>query len=634
MILCNSPPFGKRLQIETTITKIPSSAKHAATVGAQMTVFPFNSAADANALSNRRLAAVVFVDIVGYSVLMAQDETRTHARWMTLLNEIIRPRAGRYHGKVVKSTGDGVLAEFPSALDAVEWSLDLQKRIQAEITREAGTLAPIALRIAVHLGDVMTTEDDIYGDGVNIAARLLEYAEPGGIVLSEAVYDLVRGTLRSPVRDLGLLQLKNFENPVRAHAVDPETRIPPVQIRSRAGAFPSIAVLPLKNLSGDPSDDYFAEGIVEDIVTSLSGLHELLVISRTSTMAYAGRQVDIRDVGRALGVRYVMTGSVRRSPRLVRVSVQLGDALSGASLWGDTSEVPPGGELFDVQDRIVWQIVGGIAPHVRSAELQRAMRKRPESFTAYDCTLRALAIINSLNVSTFAEALQFLEKAMAEDPNFAMAAAWAARWHSLNIGQGWSSNRSGDNARAAEFARRAVELDRQNAMALATYGHLLSFLFHDYDSALMHFERALAASPNSALALMLSAGTLSYVGRGAEAVRNAEQALRLSPFDQCIAYFYNFLGLAHYANGSYDEAVKWTKMSAAENPRYTANLRYLTAALSALDRLDEARDVAASLLSCDPGFSLSRFEKTLQPFRVPEIGARYVEHLRRAGLPP
>jgi adenylate cyclase len=592
-----------------------------------------NSVADVNARGNRRLAAVAFADIVGYSVLMAQDEIRTHTRWMNLLNEIIRPKATKYHGKVVKSTGDGVLAEFPSALDAVEWSLDLQARIQAEITREAGTLPPIALRIAVHLGDVMTTEDDIYGDGVNVAARLLEYAEPGGVVLSEAVCDLVRGTLRSRVRDLGLVQLKNFESPVQAYALDPEIRILPVQIRSQGGALPSIAVLPLKNLSGDPSDDYFAEGIVDDIITSLSGLHELLVISRTSTMVYAGREVDIRHVGRALGVRYVMTGSVRRSPRLVRVSVQLGDALNGASLWGDTSEVPPG-ELFDVQDRIVWQIVGGIAPHVRSAELQRAMRKRPESFTAYDCTLRALAVINRLNPSTFAEALQFLEKAMAEDPNFAMAAGWAARWYSLNIGQGWSSNRSEDNARAAEFARRAVELDPQNAMALATHGHLLSFLFHDYDSALMHFERALAASPSSALALMLSAGTLSYVGRATEAVRNAERALRLSPFDQCIAYFYNFLGLAHYANGSYDEAVKWTKMSAAENPRYTANLRYLTAALSALDRLDEARDVAASLLRCDPNFSLSGFERTLQPFRVPDIGVRYVQHLRRAGLPP
>jgi adenylate cyclase len=598
-----------------------------------MPVVPFNSAASVDPRGSRRLAAVAFADIVGYSILMAQDETRTHARWMSLLNEIIRPKAKEYHGKVVKSTGDGVLAEFPSALDAVEWSMELQGRVQEHTTKEGGTLRPIALRIAVHLGDVMTTEDDIYGDGVNVAARLQEYAEPGGIVLSEAVYDLVRGTLGSRVRDLGLLQLKNFESPVRAYALNPEVPVLAAQLRPRESALPSIAVLPLRNLSGDPADDYFAEGIVEDIVTSLAGLHELLVISRTSTMAYAGRHIDIRDVGRALGVRYVMTGSVRRSPRLLRVSVQLGDAHSGASLWGDTSEVPPG-ELFDVQDRIVSQIVGGIAPHVQSAELQRALRKRPESFTAYDCTLRALSMINSLNPSTFTEALQFLKKAMAEDPNFAMAAAWAARWHSLNIGQGWSSNRVEDNAHAAEFARRAVELDRQNAMALATYGHLLSFLFHDYDSALTHFERALVAGPSSALALMLSAGTLSYIGRAAEAVRNAERALRLSPFDQCIAYFHNFLGLAHYANGSYDEAVRWTKMSMAENPRYTANLRYLTAALAALDRLDEAREVAASLLRCEPGFNLSRFEKTLQPFRDPDMKARYLQHLRRAGLPP
>ena len=350
-------------------------------------------------------------------------------------------------------------------------------------------------------------------------------------------------------------------------------------------------------------------------------------------MAYAQRQIDLRDVGRALGVRYVMTGSVRRSPRLVRVAVQLYDTDSGANLWGDTSEVSPG-DLFEVQDRIVWRIVAGIAPHVQSAELHRAMRKRPENFTAYDYTLRALAVINNLDARTFATARELLEQAMAEDPNFAMAAAWGARWYSVNIGQGWSTNRSQDAARAAELASRAIELDPHNAVALATYGHLRSYLFHDYDSALVYFERALLACPNSALALILSAGTLSYVGRGAEAVRNAEQALRLSPFDRSLAYYYTFLGLAHYACGSYTEAVKWTRMSTSENPRYTANLRFLIAALSALDRLDEARKVGTCLLHHEPGFTIGHYEQTLQPFRDPVIKQRYLEHLRRADLPP
>jgi len=490
----------------------------------------------------------------------------------------------------------------------------------------------IVFRIVVHLGDVVATDDDIYGDGVNVAARLLEHADPGGIVLSEAVFDLVRGSHGEHARDLGLVQLKNFERPVRAYALPPETSQPGGRLRSQDSTLPSIAVLPLQNLSGDPADYYFAEGIVEDIVVSLAGLRELMVISRTSTVTYARRETDVRDIGRALGVRYVMTGSVRRSPRLVRVAVQLSDAQTGASLWGDSSVVPPG-ELFEVQDRIVWRIVAGIAPHVRSAELQRAMRKRPESFTAYDYTLRALAVINSLNVETFKKAREFLEQAMAEDANFAMAAAWAARWHSLNVGQGWSANRAQEADRAAALASRAIELDPGNAVALATYGHLRSFLFHDYDSALVYFERALAACPNSSLALILSAGTLSYVGRAEEAVANAEQALRLSPFDASLFYYYTFLGLAHYANRSYEDAAKWLRMSASENPRYTANHRFLIAALAALDRLDEARRAATCLLRCEPDFTLSGYVRTIQPFRHPELKAVYLEHLGRVELP-
>jgi adenylate cyclase len=551
---------------------------------------------------------------------------------MSLLNQVLRPKAEAHRGQIVKSTGDGVLAEFPSALDAVEWSLDIQQHIETEAPARGSGVAPIIFRIAVHLGDIVSVADDIYGDGVNVAARLLEHTEPGEIVLSEAVYDLVRGSLSSRPRDLGLLTLKNFEKPVRAYALESQIDLLGSRLRAEDSRFPSIAVLPLQNLSGDPTDYYFSEGIVEDIVVSLAGLRELFVISRASTVVYAQRQTDVRDVGRTLGVRYVMTGSVRRSARLVRVSVQLCDAHSGASLWADTSEVSPG-ELFDVQDRIVRRIVAGIAPHVRSAELHRAMRKRPQSFSAYDYTLQALAVINSLHVATFTKAQEFLEKALVEDPDFAMAAAWSARWHSLNIGQGWSANRRADADRAAQLASRAIELDGHNALALATYGHLRSYLFHDYDTALVYFERALVACPNSSLALILSAGTLSYVGRTVEAVRNAEQALRLSPFDQSLFYYYTFLGLAHYAARSFEEAVKWTKMSASENPRYTANLRFLTAALAALNRLDEARGSAASLLRYEPEFTLARYEQTVQPFRDPCLKAQLLEDLARAGLP-
>jgi adenylate cyclase len=451
---------------------------------------------------DRRLAAVAFVDVVGYSVLMATDETRTHQAWMAILDSVIRPQTAERRGTIVKSTGDGVLVEFPSALDAVEWALAVQRGVPTSATEDDRPVALLSLRISVHLGDIITTDFDVFGDGVNVAARLQEFAPAGGIVLSEAVHDGVRGSIGLKPRDLGLLELKNFDKPIRAYALDPEVPRRETSLRAKSGLLPSIAILPLRNVSGDPADDYFSDGIVEDITLSLAALHELVVISSGSMLVYRSSPSDPREVGRRLGVRYVLIGSVRKSDQMVRVSVELCDANSGASLWGDKTEVALG-ELFDVQDRLVSRIVAGIAPNVRTAELRAAMRKKPHNFTAYDHTLRALHIIHSLDVKTFLQAREYLDMAMAEDPEFAMPVAWAARWHNLYVGQGWSENPDEDRVKAAELAARAIELDRNNALALATYGHLRSFLFRDYDSALVYFERAVAACPNCSVAWIL-----------------------------------------------------------------------------------------------------------------------------------
>lgn len=577
----------------------------------------------------RHLAAVVFADIVGYSAMMAEDETGTHRGWMRLLAEVIRPQTAQHRGRVVKSTGDGVLVEFQSALDAVEWGREVQRLVRGK--NESVAEQPLSLRIAVHVGELIATEDDIYGDAVNITARLQEHADPGGIVFSAAVHELVSGTIAAPARDLGFLTLKNLRRPVRAYAFPSEAKIPTPAHAWQAN-LPSIAVLPLRNLSAEPADRYFADGIVEDIIVSLSGLRELLVISRNSALVYGRRHADPREIGRALGVRYVMTGSVRRSAGSLRIAVHLVDASSGAALWSDTSDVPIG-ELFDVQDHIVRRIVAGIAPHVRTAELQRAMRKRPESFTAYDHTLRALDLISGLDEATFPQALDMLNMAMREDPGFAMPVAWAARWHSLSIGQGWSQKPREDAEAAASLAARAIELDRQNALALATYGHLKSYLFHDYDTGLLYLDRALAACPNNSLAWILSSGTLSYIGRGEQAVKHAENGLRLSPFDQSLFYYHVFLSLAHYASGSYEEAIRWGRMSASEKPMYTANLRIMAASLAALGRLDEAGEVARRLMQLEPGFTITRYESSLLPFRDEALRSAFVEQLRRAGLP-
>jgi len=579
----------------------------------------------------RRLAAIAFTDIVGYSILMASDERRTHARWMSILEEIIRPQAARHHGVIVKSTGDGVLAEFPSALDAVEWAQAVQAAVAEQREAEGGEDL-IALRIAIHIGEVVSGRSDIYGDGVNLAARLQEHAPPGGIILSETARELLRGTVGSAARDLGLLRLKNFEGPVRAYALDPPTPALAVPLSTLETTLPSIAVLPFWNLGGDPKNEYFADGIVEDIIMSLASLRELMVISRASTLFYSGRQPDPREVGRALGVRYVLTGSIRRFASTVRVSSQLCEAATGAALWAEQMEVRTD-ELFEVQDRIVAGIVAGIAPNVRSAELQRAMRKRPEVFTAYDHRLRALDIIGSLDRSAFQQARAFLQQAMDEAPKFAMAFAWAARWHSIHVGQGWSQDWKADANEAARLALHAMELDKSNALALATYGHVRSFLFHECESGLVYFDRALSACPNFSLAWILSSGTLSYMARGREAVERAERAVRLSPFDRNLYIYYGFLSMAHYAAGAYEEALKWARVSASENQAYTSTLRVLAVALAALDRVEEAREIGGRLLAQDPSFRVSTYARTRNPFCDPTLSDACLSHLRKAGLP-
>jgi adenylate cyclase len=582
-------------------------------------------------VGERRFAAFAFADVVGYTILMATEEARTHRRWMAVLDGVLRPLAGAHGGRIVKSTGDGVLAEFRTPEGALGWALQVQRRL-AEADAAEPDAPTLALRIAAHLGEVTATAHDIYGQGVNVAARLQEHAPAGGLLLSAAMVEALGPALPHPPRDLGLVTLKHLPEPERAFILDPET--PPARLPSPpdVSPLPSLAVLPFRNLGGDPQDDYFADGVVDDIVVSLGNLRELMVVSRSSTLSWRGRDADPREVARALGVRYVVSGSVRRAGREMRVQVELADAQTATRLWGDRAEATGGG-LFTLQDRIVERIVAGVAPHVRAAELQRAMRKRPESFTAYDLTLRGLALIQDLERERFAEAMTMFGRAMAHDPGFSLPVAWAARWHSINVGQGWSAEPRADMERAAALSARAIELDRQNSLALATHGHVRSFLFHDYDTALVFFERALSACPNSALAWLLSSATLSYVGRTEEAIRNAEHGLKLSPFDQNLFSYYNLLGIAHYCHGNVAEALRWCRLSDAETPHFTSNLRVMIAALQAAGMTSEAGHAAARLMRLEPGFSLAEYAASRMPYRDPAIRARMLADLRGAGLP-
>jgi DNA-binding NtrC family response regulator/TolB-like protein/Tfp pilus assembly protein PilF len=394
---------------------------------------------------------------------------------------------------------------------------------------------------------------------------------------------------------------------------------------------PSIAVLPFSVESEDEGRGYLGDGIVEDIVGALAALRELLVISRSSTLRYRGATVDVRTVGREIGVSYALSGSVRRAGPRMRVSVELAETRGGIVVWASHFD-GASDDLFALQDQIATRVVGTIAPQVREAELRRALRKRPDSLEAYDCALRALAQIYQLNRDDFTEARTWLEKAITLDPAYAMPYALLAIWHTIQVGQGWSADIAADSAAVLRLATAAIARDSFDAMALALCGHSKSILRYEFEEAMVLFDRAIAASPSSAIAWTRSSPTYAYIGDPAEAIRRVEQGLRLSPLDPHIFLPHTGLNLAHYVAGEYDEASRWGWKAREENPQYTANLRLLAASLAAAGKMSEALEIGRALLTADPAFQVARFVDGYA-IRDPDRRDRLAQHLRQAGLP-
>ena len=549
---------------------------------------------------------------------------------MALLGDVIRPGAQRHHGRVVKTTGDGVLAVFPSALDAVEWAREVQEAVRRAQVTEGTELRPIALRIAVHIGDVIMTGDDIYGDGVNVAARLQEHGQPGGVILSSAVYDLVRVEFSAHARDLGFLRLRNFEKPLRAYILaGPDFAVTrPSWLRS---ARPSVAVLPFVE-HGVPSEQtYFGDGVVEDIVGGLASLQEVFVISRNSTLKYRGHLADLSSIGDELGVRYILSGSIRRSDKQIRISAELADVETLGVLWTDRVSGDLA-NLFSVQDRLTERVIQTIAPNIYGAEIRRVARKRTENFDAYDCMLRGLDLLYRLTPQEFEQAREMLCKSIGLDDSYAAPQALMALWHSIRVNQGWSPDPPNDVTAVQQFAAAALDRDPLNVWALSLSGHLRSLLFRDFATALVLFDRAINASPNSAFAWARSSATFSYMGDPAEGRRRAEEALRLSPFDPHNVFTYTVLGIAAYTQGDYEYAVVSARRAYAESPRYTANIRFLAASLAASGSLDEARHIGHVLLQLEPGFRARKFSDGYA-YREPERRQDLAKHLLLAGLP-
>jgi adenylate cyclase len=435
--------------------------------------------------------------------------------------------------------------------------------------------------------------------------------------------------------DLGQLRLKNISRPVHAYSLHlPSAEVAvaavgPGRIARRA-RVPSIAVLPFRATGENPDDTYFGEGMVDDIIVALASIRGLLVISRTSALAYRTGTIDLQKIGRELGVRYVLSGSVRRSKTQIRISSELADVQTNSVIWADRYDGELH-ELFDLQDRIATRIVWSIAPQVREAELKRALRKRPENMNAYDLVMQAIDLIYRMNFAEFARAGKLLGQAIAADDSYAAAYAYAALWQVHNVMQGWTNDQEADRIEAARLAAAAIERDSADGFALAIFGHTKAVLFRDYDAAKEFFDRALRAAPGNAMAWTLSSGVYSYTGDGRSALERAELGLRLSPVDKQAFFYLSFLTMAHYINGTFDEAVIWGRKSVNLNPRHCASLRLLTASLAAQGSLDEARYVAQTLLQAQPRFSLSTFARWC-PYKD-EIAMAFIDRLRQAGVP-
>jgi adenylate cyclase len=590
---------------------------------------------------SRKLAAILAADVVGFSRLTGADEDRTLARLRALRSDLIDPTIAVHKGRVVKRTGDGAIVEFRSVVDAVRCAIEIQNSM---IERNAG-LPPerrIEFRIGIHLGDVVEENDgDLMGDGVNIAARLEGVAQPGAICLSEDAYRQVKSRLDLSINDLGETKLKNIAEPMRVYSLQFGGAVAAKAIASAGTGTaapalslpdkPSIAVLPFQNMSGDSEQEYFADGIVEDIITALSRFRQLFVIARNSSFVYKGRAVDVKQVSRDLGVHYVLEGSVRKAANRIRITAQLIDATAGVHLWAERFD---GGleDIFDLQDQVTARVVGEIAPKVERAEIERATRKPTESLHAYDYFLRGMANVHQWTRAANDEALRLFSKAIELDLGFAAAygmAAWCYIWRKLN---GWVIDRAQETSEGARLAWKAVELGKDDAVALSRGGHALAWFVRDLDNSAAYIDRALTLNPNLAAAWNLSGWVRAYRGELDLAIEHHERAMRLSPLDPILYNMHVGTAFAHFLASRYDEASGWANRALREQPNYPAATRILAASNALAGHLSEAHEAITHLRELDPSLRVSNLAEVL-PLRRPEDLAKFAEGLRKAGLP-
>jgi adenylate cyclase len=581
----------------------------------------------AEARVERRLAAILAADVVGYSRLMGINEEGTLAALKTHQRELIDPKIAEHRGRIVKTTGDGALVEFASAVDAVRCALEIQ-RAMSERSAAIPEDRRIDFRIGINVGDIIIDEGDVYGDGVNIAARLEGIADRGGICISDDTFRQVRDKIDVGFEDVGEHQLKNIERPVRVYRVQFGKTAQRAEKASASTKRPSIAVLPFKNMSGDPEQEYFADGMVDEIVTGLSRIKWLSVVSRNSSYLFKNRPATMKDVGATLGVRYVLEGSVRKSGNRVRITAQLIDAETDAHLWAEQYDRLLE-DVFALQDEITMCVVGAIEPSVRKAEIDRIKRQRPDSFTAYDLLLQSQQFVFAGMPAEAAKAITLLEQALKLEPNYSAAHAYLSWCLHARFGRG--GLREEDRLAAVDHARAAVALGNDDATTLAIAALVLAYDGHDVSTALKVFDRALELSNCNVFALCFNAAILAWIGRSELAIERAQRALRLGPFDSLIWRAHHALSIAYFDSHRYGDAADSARSVIAANSAYSIPRAILAAALVRLGRLDEARAAARTVLEHEPSFTIhgtARYSEL-----EPAVFRPMADAWREAGLP-
>jgi adenylate cyclase len=573
----------------------------------------------------RRLAAILAADVVGYSALMERAEEATYAEFERLKRELIEPCLCRHEGRLIKTTGDGALAEFASPLAAVRCAVEIQDHL-------ATGGSPLRLRVGLNLGDIIVGQDgDLYGDGINVAVRLEGIADPGGILISDKVYSEVESKLDVGFEDRGEQQLKNICKPVRAYSIRAGAHSAPIEKLVAVLPLPdkpSIAVLPFENMSGDPEQEYFADGMVEEIITALSRFKSLFVIARNSSFSFKGRAVDIKEVGRRLGVRYVLEGSVRKASGKVRITGQLIDAITRAHIWADRFERDLT-DVFALQDEVTVAVVSAIQPKLFQTEIAMATRRRPENLTAYDYYLRAMRQYYLSTREGVAEGLRLAHRALELDPRFGLAAALAGVRHMHNVVYGYAIDPQFERKEAVRLVRLALSIDDSDPETLALACVTSAFMVGDSESEIEMADRAVALNPNSYLAWTNRGWVHNVAGLPEEAVRSYERAIRVSPVDPALHRSFAGMGWAFIELGRFDAAIVAGKKAQRQNPSFPTVNRVFASAFAHLGRDAEAREAAARVLELDPAFTISSWIA-----RGGQSNAKLlIDGLRKAGLP-